>query len=771
MIVRPEHLAPFARVVALLNGVKPRGDGFRARCPAHGDEDPSLDVDRGDDGRVLLICRSAGCSVESIVNALGLELRDLFVDGGKRAPPAPEKPPKRYASVEAVGQMFQDTLGGVLTVYPYRDAAGDTVGAALRLDHADKEKDIRQARRDGSEWLARGMLDPRPLYRLPELLAADREEPVLILEGEKKTDEVAALGFVVTTSCGGSPAPSKTDWSALAGRPVVILPDNDEPGRRYRDDVTTLVRSGGATSVSALELPGLAEGEDVADWIAARLRDGQSSEQIASTLRDKVTTACAMPVTAAATTPAAIEPASFPVDALPPVLRAMVTEGAAAQGVDVAYWAVPLLGILAGCVGATRRVRINTDWPEPVVVWSAVVAPSGSGKSPPLRALLGPVRDRDYELHQRTIALHQQHAVDLDAWKGTPVDERGPRPVPPPILAAMIDDATLEAVAARLVDNPRGLLLAVDELAGWLRGHDRYRSGGGDEQRWLSVHSATSFPIDRKGAQNGPARTYVRNPCVSIIGTIQPAIARKYLANPERRAAGVCARVLLAAPPITAAELTDRAIPTHVHDDYRRVIHSLLDLRLGANGEPVDVPLSPAAYSRFRVWHDRNGTACVDAAREGDEDIAAMLSKLRGYAPRIALELTLARAAENGVAAILDVVDEDAIVAAIAIVDFHEDQARRVYGQWSDDDATDQSARECGSLSSLAARFADILKSGPKDREDLRNATGRNIKAPRIDAALAILKANNRATMAMIRESRGGRPREVWTLVGSGVSA
>ena len=47
-----------------------------ARCPAHSDEDPSLSIAERD-GKILVRC-FAGCSVESVVAALGLRMRDLF---------------------------------------------------------------------------------------------------------------------------------------------------------------------------------------------------------------------------------------------------------------------------------------------------------------------------------------------------------------------------------------------------------------------------------------------------------------------------------------------------------------------------------------------------------------------------------------------------------------------------------------------------------------------------------------------------------------------
>lgn len=71
-------------LLARLDGVRrlPPRRGFAsshvARCPAHDDRRPSLGVDETPDGRVLLICRSAGCSAHEIVAAAGLELHDLY---------------------------------------------------------------------------------------------------------------------------------------------------------------------------------------------------------------------------------------------------------------------------------------------------------------------------------------------------------------------------------------------------------------------------------------------------------------------------------------------------------------------------------------------------------------------------------------------------------------------------------------------------------------------------------------------------------------------
>lgn len=64
--------------LALLEGVKQTGRArWIAKCPAHADKRPSLSVDEGANGTILICCR-AGCAAIDVVHAVGLELADLF---------------------------------------------------------------------------------------------------------------------------------------------------------------------------------------------------------------------------------------------------------------------------------------------------------------------------------------------------------------------------------------------------------------------------------------------------------------------------------------------------------------------------------------------------------------------------------------------------------------------------------------------------------------------------------------------------------------------
>jgi predicted transcriptional regulator len=69
------------QILSRLQGVTRNGDGWKALCPAHDDQTPSLSIMEGDDGRTLLKCH-AGCSTEAICAKLNLTLADLFADNG-----------------------------------------------------------------------------------------------------------------------------------------------------------------------------------------------------------------------------------------------------------------------------------------------------------------------------------------------------------------------------------------------------------------------------------------------------------------------------------------------------------------------------------------------------------------------------------------------------------------------------------------------------------------------------------------------------------------
>jgi len=70
-------MTPVELVLSNLSDAKPNGQGWQARCPAHDDQNPSLSVSEGDDGRALVKCH-AGCATEDVVASMELTMASLM---------------------------------------------------------------------------------------------------------------------------------------------------------------------------------------------------------------------------------------------------------------------------------------------------------------------------------------------------------------------------------------------------------------------------------------------------------------------------------------------------------------------------------------------------------------------------------------------------------------------------------------------------------------------------------------------------------------------
>lgn len=244
------------------HGIKPVREGsWMARCPGHDDRQASLSISRGTGGRALLHCH-AGCDVEDIVRALGLELSDLFPED-KEQTAQETLPPERWP---------------VSATYTYEDAAGDPVFRVLRMTSPDSgNKTFRQQRYVNGDWVSGMEGVARILYKLPRLLEAPAGEPILIAEGERDIDALTHLGFIATTNVGGAGKWLGEYGQHLLGRDVVILPDNDTPGEKHAKLVSEAL-AGVASTVKILRLPGLPPKGDVSDWIGL----GGTTEQLRS---------------------------------------------------------------------------------------------------------------------------------------------------------------------------------------------------------------------------------------------------------------------------------------------------------------------------------------------------------------------------------------------------------------------------------------------------------------------------------------------------------
>jgi hypothetical protein len=682
--------------------------GWLANCPAHDDSSPSLSISAGDDGRALVKC-FAGCSSDAVCSALGLKLADLMPPNCNLRPVSnvnvngiPKTPGKTAilltANGKSTGKVFPTAREAVAdlerhrgprsALWTYNDAAGEPVGVVARWNLPDGKKDIRPASRNGAGWRLGGMTEPRPLYCLPDLASATR---VYVCEGEKAADAVRAIGLTATTSAHGAQSAAKTDWGPLAGKEVVILPDNDPPGRKYADAVAGLLaKLTPAPVVKLVELPDLPDGGDAADFVEAREgTDIGALRRIVEGLADE-----AEPLESTPT--GSIERRKpFPTDALPEPLCGFVAAGAKAISCDPSYIALPLLVTLAAAIGNTRRVRLKRGWTAPAILWGAIVGESGTAKSPAFKLVMRSVRDRQrkaLDRHTEAMRGYQSellhHEKSLTEWKKKrSADDPPEKPEAPKAERFVVSDTTVEALAAILLENPRGLLLARDELSGWVGSFDRYSGGkgGADAAHWLSMHGGESIVVDRKAGV--PRTIFVPSASVSVVGGIQPAILHRAL-GVEHRESGLAARLLLTCPPRVPKRWTESDIDPAAEAELAKLIETLYELQPteGDDGEPtpVVVKLSPDAKAVWKTYYNAHAEEQADLVGE----LSAAWSKLEEYAARLALVLHCARwAAGDQTLDRDDVVDEASMAAGIRLATWFKAEARRVYARLGETEA------------------------------------------------------------------------------------
>ncbi|MDA1044828.1 MAG: DUF3987 domain-containing protein, partial [Verrucomicrobia bacterium] len=301
--------------------------------------------------------------------------------------------------------------------YNYSDETGALLFQTVRME----PKSFRQRHRNGGTdwtWNLEGVR--RVPYRLPELLEGVKAGRVIfIVEGEKDADRLTAEGMVATCNPMGA---GKWDdsYSALmrGAKRVIVVPDNDQPGRDHADAVAASLRAVGVDDVRILTLPNLPEKGDVSTWLDA----GHSIDDLKSLAKNahvaKVADVARGPVFAEFTPLglAAGDPAPFPVDHLPDVVRDVVL---AYQRYAKAPMSLVVSSALAcvsfACQGKANVARDNVLI-GPISLNLMPIAESGERKSGIDKKLGQPIDafiDAQRELMLLAEADHQR---ELDLW-------------------------------------------------------------------------------------------------------------------------------------------------------------------------------------------------------------------------------------------------------------------------------------------------------------------------------------------------------------------
>lgn len=250
----------FNDILSRLPGAKQSGDQWTAPCPLSGHKTPAGHLTLKDAGdKALVTCHGGRHDYKEICQYLGFDSLTYSNNGN------------------GTEDNKQKTL---VATFSYEYEKDKEAYQIRRFDLGNGRKTFEVWHTEDGRYIS-GMGEYRDkpiLYHLPEILDwIAVGERIYIPEGELKADRIISQGGAATTSPFGA---GRNKWrpeysKALAGAEVVILPDNDKPGRDFAHDKAASLY-GIAKSVKVLLPPGLPEKGDIIDWF----NNGGTFEQL-----------------------------------------------------------------------------------------------------------------------------------------------------------------------------------------------------------------------------------------------------------------------------------------------------------------------------------------------------------------------------------------------------------------------------------------------------------------------------------------------------------
>ncbi len=385
-----------------------------------------------------------------------------------------------------------------------------------------------------------------------------------------------------------------------------------------------------------------------------------------------------------------------------------------------------LAALVAAGAAVGRRIGIYPkrfdDWVVVPNLWGGVVCRAGMLKSPILQEAMKPLNRiaakayDDFEAEQEDNE-HKQEMIDLeikslkkaltkildDRKSATRVDIENLQDdiakkqkeinklKDKTAVRYITQDSTVEKLGELFKENPFGLFLLRDELAGWFRGLDKTGQEGAREfflETWNGTGDYTSDRIGR-----GTVR--VKTCCLSVFGGIQPGKLKKYINEALTEGDGADGLLQRFQIVIWPEELPEwKNIDRYPNKDARNRVYKVFEnlVKLSAESfglelEEDEIPalhFSDDAQELFDEWRDKLEIRLRGEELKKSPAFASHLSKYRSLMPTLALLFHLIDFADYCVDSDKRITDSEkvslaAAKKAAALCDYLEEHSKRIY--------------------------------------------------------------------------------------------
>lgn len=283
---------------------------------------------------------------------------------------------------------------------------------------------------------------------------------------------------------------------------------------------------------------------------------------------------------------------TFPVDALPEVIRRYVLAVAESTQTSVDMAAVEALGVVSLCSQGKYFIRGYADWAEPLNTYTVVILSPAERKSSVLSMMIRPVElfesaentRRGPEIVKSQMELSrlekEKRSLVERASKGKATEEEVRakaaeiakyEPIKP--LRLFVDDVTSEKLTSVLAEN-KGRAAVVSAEGGIFDIISGLYSRNVNIDVFLKGHSGDTIRVDRIGR----ASESIIHPALSMVLAVQPEVLNGLMSNNTFRGRGLTARFLYSMPKSTVGSrsFSTKPIPEGVRARYQALIETIL---------------------------------------------------------------------------------------------------------------------------------------------------------------------------------------------------
>ena len=227
----------------------------QCKCPAHNDKQASLTITKGN--KCTLFYCHAGCSVEDILAAVGLEKKDTFYD-------------KEEYTTNWKNYVESREKRKIEAIYNYVSCNGTYTFTKIRLEGKKLLYGILE-----NERFTYGLPRNTPRKSLKAIYgnvkalnkAINENKHIFIVEGEKDVDTMAKQGYIAFTYGGVN------DWQSdfaelVKGANVIILADNDNAGIKVANTILNDIEAVTNSAKVVIPMPDTPKA-DITDYFEA----------------------------------------------------------------------------------------------------------------------------------------------------------------------------------------------------------------------------------------------------------------------------------------------------------------------------------------------------------------------------------------------------------------------------------------------------------------------------------------------------------------------